>query len=77
MVLLHLLGNIHYQFYCAVGVMLPQNCFWLLNWASFLASLAGLLLIGIPIALLVGAVFLFKWLFIKQKRQVVVQPRRD
>jgi hypothetical protein len=74
MLLMHLLGNVHYQFYCAVGVIPQQNCFWLFNWASFVASIAGLLLGAIPIGVLVGAAFLFKWLFIKTKRVAVVQP---
>jgi hypothetical protein len=72
--LLHLFGNVHYQVYCGVGVIPRENCMFLCNWASFLASVAGFLIIGVPIALLVGFVLLAKWLFIKEQITPILQP---
>lgn len=67
--LLHLFGNIHYRFYCAIGVIPPVNCFWLFNWASFLASLSGILHVCLPLACLCVILSLL-WRFF---RPVVVE----
>jgi hypothetical protein len=71
--ILHVFGNIHYRFYCAIGVIPAYNCFWLFNWASFFASISGILLIAVPILFLVGLALLFKWLFIKRKEFVIMR----
>jgi hypothetical protein len=43
----HLLGNVHYQFYCAVGAInVPAYCEWAMGWQTCLASGAGFLLLS-------------------------------
>lgn len=63
LLLLHLLGNIHYQFYCAVGVIASENCFWIFDYRSLVAGF-GIPLFFIAIALVCFLVFrAAKWLF--------------
>ena len=40
---LHLCANLHWQFYCAVGVIKPYNCFWVFDGRSLLVGFAGLI----------------------------------
>lgn len=41
--LLHLCGNLHWQFYCAVGAIDANNCFWVFDGRSLLIGGAGLI----------------------------------
>lgn len=38
---LHLCANLHWQFYCRVGVLAPHNCFLVFDARSLLVGLAG------------------------------------
>jgi hypothetical protein len=44
-ILSHLFGNIHYQFYCAIGSIPEYNCFWMFDTRSFSSGPAGLILV--------------------------------
>lgn len=70
----HLFGNVHYRFYCGIGVIPPENCFYLFDWRSFYMWFSGLFIVGLPLSALIGLVFLFKWLFVTKKRQIVSSP---
>jgi hypothetical protein len=60
--LMHLFGNLHYQFYCAVGeIDTRNNCDWMFNCYTFFAGFAGLLLLTAATTpfLLVGYVLVY------------------
>jgi ABC-type multidrug transport system fused ATPase/permease subunit len=46
---LHLCANLHWQFYGAIGVIPPENVFWIFDWRSSVCGFAG----AIPVSLLV------------------------
>lgn len=43
LILFHLFGNFHYQFYCAVKVIPEENCFWMFDYRSLLTGPAGII----------------------------------
>jgi len=57
----HLFGNLHYQFYCTVGMLPEENCFWMFDYRSLIMGPAGLIGSAIIVILTVGIFYiLFK-----------------
>ena len=69
----HVLGNVHYHFWCGVGVIPKQNCFIVFTWKSFQMWLSGFIIVAICLGCALGLFFLFKWLFIAKKKEIVVR----
>jgi len=77
--LLQLMGNIHYQFYYWVGVIPEINHFWMFNGYSFSVGLAGLILVTspvtVPLAIGYTSYHLFKCCCLQEKTSVQVVPK--
>lgn len=71
---LHFCGNIHYQFYCYVGAIPAQNCFWTMKWTTLVASIAGMILLAV-FELVVGIIiWALTKAFIKKEESTVILP---
>jgi hypothetical protein len=51
--ILHLCGNIHWQFYCVINVIDEQNCFWIFDARSLFISIAGVVEVCLCLLVLV------------------------
>jgi len=81
---LHLFGNIHYQFYGAVGVIPENDRFWMFNGYSFLVGLAGFVLVAAMLLTVVGLGFVFyycfkgmRWICFKENQSIEVLDRTE
>jgi hypothetical protein len=55
----HLCGNLHYQFYGAVGVIPPENVFWLFDYRSFFCGIGAIFPVTLLIALVCLVIYAF------------------
>lgn len=72
MLILHLFGNVHYQFYCVIGVIPSENCFWLFNWASFVAAPSGIAHVCLAVNCIRIAFRLLRRMFLAPDRVAVL-----
>lgn len=73
----HALGNVHYGFYCAIGVIPRVNCFAMFDWKSFQMWFGGAVIVAVCAAVVGGIVFGLKWLFIARVQRLVVRDAKS
>lgn len=72
----HIFGNFHYQFYCAVGAIPQENCFWMFDYRSFLAGPAGIMAISIA-GLILSIIFWYTYQIVTCRMffdEVIIAP---
>ena len=72
----HIFGNFHYQFYCAVGAIPQENCFWMFDYRSFLAGPAAIMAISIS-GLILSIIFWYTYQIVSCRMffdEVIIAP---
>lgn len=72
----HIFGNFHYQFYCAVGAIPQENCFWMFDYRSFLTGPAAIMAISIA-GLILSIIFWYTYQIISCRMffdEVIIAP---